>query len=67
MIRPSTLFWLAAVLSIIWNAWTFINYSIRKTYHPMVAKGDMLWQVREAAFLAPIAIAVIMLVIWLWR
>lgn len=67
MIRPSTLFWLAAVLSIVWNAWTFINYSIRKTYHPMVAKGDMLWQVREAAFLAPIAIAVIMLVLWLWR
>lgn len=67
MIRLSTLFWLSALLSAIWNAWTFINYSIRKTFHPMAAKGDMLWQVKEVALLAPIPIAIIMFLFWLWR
>jgi|GEM_PF-4500833 len=67
MIPYPTLFWFAALLSAIWNGWTFVNYSIAYSFHPMAAMGDSLRVVKEAALLAPIPIAVTLFLLWLWR
>ena len=67
MIPYRALFWFAALLSAIWNGWAFINYSIKTFFEPMAALGDQLWLVKEAALLAPVPIAVMMVFYWLWR
>lgn len=61
------LFWFAAFLSALWNGWAFINYSVGYAFNPMAAMGDSLRLIKETALLAPVPIAAMMLVLWLWR
>ncbi|MEO1113969.1 MAG: hypothetical protein AAFY05_16605 [Pseudomonadota bacterium] len=65
--RYSNLFWFAAFFTATWNGWMFIQFTVGAFYHPMSAKGDMLRLVKEVALLAPVPIAVVVFLIWLWR
>lgn len=67
IMRYSKLFWFAALLSAIWNGWMLINHFLRAAYFPMAVKGDALRLVKEVALLAPIPIALVMFLFWLWR
>jgi len=67
MFSWAPVFWLALVALIFWSGWILAFADLGAFYHPMPTLGDFLWPLRKWSIVVPIASAITMLSIWLWR
>ncbi|MBO6508497.1 MAG: hypothetical protein JJ979_08470 [Roseibium sp.] len=59
------LFWLAAIVVIVWSGWTYINFAVVEFYHPFSSRGDLLWSFKKTALLLPALLAAGVFLLWL--
>ena len=60
-------FWSAVAVSLWWCGEAYVHGAIGNTYHLMSTLGDSMYTLRTGAIVIPIAVALMMLALWLWR
>lgn len=67
MLRLPLLFWCSAAVVILWCGYFFIGLAVNDSYHPMSARGDLLYAARMWSIAIPVFAAALVAGLWLWR